>query len=95
MQRRPCEICGAHLYVFFQMDAENDWWMDMHEKKEKKEKKEVEEEVEEEVQQWFRHYWNIHFNIDFHKRCICDYLIFLSLQQSGIPSHFIPVLRQN
>lgn len=40
-------------------------------------------------------YWNIHFSIDFHKRCICDYLIFSFLNR--VELHIISslVLRQN
>lgn len=29
---RPCEICCTYLYIFFQMRAENDWWICMKRK---------------------------------------------------------------
>lgn len=41
------------------------------------------------------HYWNIHFNIDFHKRCICDYLILFSLNRVELHIILSLVLRQN
>lgn len=41
------------------------------------------------------HYWNIHSNIDFHKRCICDYLIFSPLNRVELHIMLSLVLRQN
>lgn len=41
------------------------------------------------------HYWNIHFDIDFHKRCICDYLILSPLSRVELHITLSPVLRQN
>lgn len=40
-------------------------------------------------------YWNIHFSIDFHKRCICDELIFSPLNRVELHIMLSLVLRQN
>lgn len=34
-QGRPCEICRTYLYIFFQMNAENDWLICMRKKKQR------------------------------------------------------------
>lgn len=80
-QGRPCEICRTYIYFFFLPDECGKWLVDMHEKKNSG------------AVVW--HYWNIHFNIDFHKRCICDYLIFSSLNRVELHIILSLVLRQN
>lgn len=62
----------AHIYIYifrcnFFLCESRKWLFDMHEEKESA------------AVLWPD--WNIHFTIDFHKRCICDYLIFSSLNR--------------
>lgn len=71
----------SDIFIYFFPDERGKWLVDMHEKKNRG------------PVVW--HYWNIHFNIDFHKRCICDYLIFSSLYRVELHIILSLVLRQN
>lgn len=87
----PCEICHTYLYTyiyFFQMSTEHFWLTCIGKKSKKRKEKKNRAAVV-----W--HYWNINFNIDFHKRCICDYLIFLTLNRAKLHIILSLVLRQN
>lgn len=71
---------SEHIYIVFPDECRK-WMADMHE--EKKRGSVV----------WL--YWNIHFSIDFHKRCICDDLIFSPLNRAELHIMLSLVLRQN
>lgn len=75
-----CEIC-RHIFIYIFPDECRKRVVDMHEEKKRG------------AVVW--HYWNIHFNIDFHKRCICDYLIFSPLNRVELHIMLSLVLRQN